>query len=148
MTGTGKRLIWVACCIGLASTALAHSGVKNAAVKARMDLMGEIKDATAVLGSMAQGKAAFDAGRAAQARAELEALSGRVAEAFSARESDPKSEAQPVIWSDWAGFEAKADVMLRSVTAMRTDTLEALRADMPKLGASCGGCHKLYRIDK
>ena len=147
-TRPGPALAGVALVCGFAGAALAHSGVKNAAVKARMALMGEIKDATAVVGGMTKGEVAFDAARAAAARAALMSHAGQIAPAFEARESDPKSEARPGIWSDWADFAAKADVMAAAAAALDTGSLVGLQASMGDLAASCGGCHKLYRIEK
>ena len=132
----------------LAGAALAHSGVKNAEVKARMGLMGEIKEATAVLGEMAKGQRAFDAAQAAAAREVLIDRAGRIGAAFEAEETDPKSEARPEIWSDWPGFTAKADAMAAAADALQVGSLAEVRAGMSGLAESCGGCHKLYRIDK
>ncbi|WP_161594648.1 c-type cytochrome [Marimonas lutisalis] len=134
--------------IGLGTAVLAHSGVKNPAVKARMDLMGEIKDATGVLGGMAKGEIAFDPARAAAAREALIEQAGRIPPAFEARETDPKSEARDEIWTDWDGFIARARAMEDAAAALNAGSLDGVRAGMGALGQSCGGCHKPYRIDK
>ncbi|NNF90114.1 MAG: cytochrome c, partial [Boseongicola sp.] len=49
----------VAVLLLVASAALAHQGVKNPAVKARMDVMSAIGDNTKLLGRMAKGEVAF-----------------------------------------------------------------------------------------
>jgi cytochrome c556 len=131
-----------------ATAAFAHSGVTNAAVKARMDLMGEIKDASGVLGGMARGKIAFDADKAAAAKASLIATAGQIPALFEAPEMDPKTEALPAIWDNWADFTAKADAMTVAAQALDVSSAQAIGQSMRPLGQSCGGCHKSYRIDK
>lgn len=113
-----------------------------------MDLMGQIKDATATLGGMAQGKRAFDPGEARAAKKALNAHSGQVGAAFREQATDPKSESRADIWLDWDGFEARARTMLLAAKALDTTSREALNESFAPLGASCGGCHKLYRIKK
>lgn len=143
-----KPALTIALTFGIATAALAHSGVKNEAVKARMMLMGQIKDATGVIGGMAQGKVAFDAEQAAAARDALLAASQKVPDAFKANETDPKSESAETIWTDWDGFLAEATAMQNATAALQTASLDDLRAGIGAIGKSCGGCHKTYRIDK
>ena len=131
-----------------ATAVFAHSGVKNPAVKARMDLMGEIKEATGVLGNMAKGTLGFDAAQAAAAQAALLDAAERIDAAFEAPESDPKSEALPVIWTDWAGFQVETAGMIRAVAALDPGSLTGVRAGIGPIGQSCGRCHEGYRIKK
>ncbi|MBV2359213.1 cytochrome c [Thalassococcus sp. CAU 1522] len=131
-----------------ATAALAHSGVKNAAVKARMDLMGEVKAATATLGDMSKGAKPFDAAKAEAARAALERHATRIPALFKAPESDPKTEARPEIWTDWDGFVAIADRMETVASAMDTGSLKTLRAGMGRLAKTCKSCHEAFRIKK
>ncbi len=84
-----------------ATTALAHQGVQNRAVLARMNGMSAIAENIKVLGNMAKGKVAFDQ---KAARVALQRMADHAAEApelFEAREDDPKSEALPAIWEDF-----------------------------------------------
>ncbi len=130
-----------------ASAALAHGGVQNAAVLARMDAMKAIGDATKVLGEMAKGTTAFDV---EAARAAAETIASHAAETpvlFEAREDDPKSEALPGIWENFEDFTAKAADLqaLAGDLAMGLDTPDALRAGLGDLGATCKACHTEYR---
>lgn len=133
--------------LALAGAALAHGGVSNPTVKARMALMEDIKNATGVIGGMAKGKMAFDPDQAAAASAALRASAAQIADAFEAPENDPKSEALPAIWENWEDFSAKADALVQAASGMDTGTLEGLQAGLGALGATCGGCHKSYRMD-
>lgn len=62
------------------------------------------------------------------------------------------SEALPLIWEDWDGFVAKAQTADTQVAAMisaaQGGDADAIRAQFPALGGSCGGCHETYRVKK
>lgn len=157
---------WVSCaCIGIgidgmrlklaglaflvlgAGAALAHSGVKNKVVLDRMDGMKALAESVGVLVGMAKGERSFDAGRAAEARDALARQAARVTEQFAARESDPKSEALPVIWSDWDGFVREAEALEAAVAALETGSLDAVRAGLGAVGKGCSGCHERFRLE-
>ncbi|MCB1350342.1 MAG: cytochrome c [Maritimibacter sp.] len=130
-----------------ASAALGHGGVQNAAVLARMEAMKAIGDATKVLGEMAKGAVAFDANAA---RAAAETIATHAADTpalFEAREADPKSEAKPGIWENFADFTAKAKDLegLAGDLATGLDSPEPLRAGLGQLGDACKACHTEYR---
>ncbi len=134
----------IAACVA-ATTALAHSGVKNQGVMDRMNAMVSSKKAVETLVAMIEGKTAFDADVAATARAALIANTKATPELFREPHSDPKSEALPVIWTDWAGFEAKNADALRAAEALDTATLPGLHQSLVALGAKCLACHETYR---
>ena len=129
-----------------AATALAHEGVQNPAVKARMDLMGQIAAETKVIGDMAKGTAPFDPARARAAALAMAEHAARVPALFKAPEDDPKSEALPAIWDDFADFTRKNDAMADAARAASGLETEAdLRAALVVLGDACAACHKDYR---
>lgn len=134
--------------IAVAGAAFAHEGVKDPQVKARMDLMGEVKEATAVLGAMAKGARPHDAAAADAARQALAGAAAQIGPAFAAPATDPKSEALPAIWEDWDTFTASAVQMQRAAEAMDASTLEGLRAGMGPLAGSCRSCHEDFRAAK
>ena len=130
-----------------ATVAMAHEGVKDPLVKARMDLMGEIKENTGTLGNMLKGKIPFDAAQAEAARlAQLENAKA-IPAAFETQATDPKSEAAPAIWTGWDDFVAKTNDMITAVEAADASSLDSLRGGMGAIGGSCKACHKSYRID-
>ena len=75
-----------------ATGALAHQGVKNPAVKARMDSMSAIGKSMKVLGGMAKGESSFDAMAVQAAVASIAEQAARTPALFEANETDPKSE--------------------------------------------------------
>lgn len=143
-----KKTLAILVILAGASAALAHTGVKNKIVLERMDGMKALAEQVKVLGDMAKGKTAFDATRAAAAKASLIEQAAKVTAEFEAPEQDPKSEALPVIWSDWDGFVDDARALEDAVAALDTGSLDAVRAGLGAVGKGCSGCHEGYRLDK
>ena len=133
--------------ISIGTVALAHGGVKNAAVMARMEGMKSIGDAMKVMGQMAKGETAFDATVARSATADVARFAAETPALFKAPESDPKTEALPIIWERFDDFTAKAQQTEILARALSTDmeTPEDLNAGLMQLGATCKACHKEYR---
>ena len=131
--------------LAVASAAMAHDGVKDPTVQARMHLMEEVKNATGVLGGMAKGSISFDAAQAKSAADSLAASAAAIPAAFEVEATDPASESLPVIWTDFAGFSDKAMALQTAAEAVDTSSLDGVRAGMQAVGRSCGGCHKTYR---
>ncbi|MEP0941569.1 MAG: cytochrome c [Rhizobiaceae bacterium] len=130
-----------------ATAALAHTGVKNPAVMARMNGMSAISDNVEVLGTMAKGQVAFDAASAKTAARAIARHSAESVDLFAAQETDPKSEALPAIWENFDDFTAKAQDIeaFANEWSEKITTLEDVRAGMRLLGQSCKACHSLYR---
>lgn len=134
--------------VSLAATgALAHTGVDNAAVKARMDSMSEIAKNMKILGNMAKGASEFDA---QQARIAVDVIANKAAKTislFEANETDPKSEAKPEIWKNFDDFKRKSDDLERVALKYSgaITTVDDLRAAMGSIGQTCKACHSEYR---
>jgi cytochrome c556 len=123
----------------------AHS-VENPIVQKRMDLMKEIKSAIGVLGGMAKGTIAFDVVAATAAQTTLIEQSELVATTFEANETDPKSEALPSIWENWDTFVEMADDLTFAAEGLDVTSLDGVRGGLGNIGASCGACHKKFRM--
>jgi len=134
--------------LALSPAALAHQGVEDPQVMARMEAMKAIGQATETLGEMAKGEAAFDAAAARAARERLVAEARRVPALFEPPASDPQSEARPAIWQDWPDFVDRAERLEAAAADLDPGSLAGLRADFPALGRACSGCHEDYRIEK
>lgn len=129
----------------IASAALAHTGVKDPQVKARMDGMATLGEHSKTLGGMVKGTTPFDAGKA---RATLTAMgeeAKNIAPLFTPPATDPKSEARPAIWTEWEAFQASAANMEQTIRAAEIDTPAALNQSLRAIGAACSSCHKSYR---
>jgi len=128
-----------------ATAALAHSGVKDPQVKARMEGMGVLGAQTKIVSQMAKGTAPFDAAKARTAIELMQAETQRVPALFEAEADDPKSEAKPAIWTDWAAFTARTDALSNALDAADVTSPDALNATLRKIGTTCGGCHQQFR---
>lgn len=136
--------------IAIATTAsLAHQGVENPTVLARMEGMSIMADHVEIIGNMARGLAPFDA---EAANAALDALTGeanRIVDLFEPPATDPHSEARAGIWDNFANFSQRArelellTMSLAGTIEDRGDLVDALR----RVGAQCSGCHEDYRIE-
>ena len=143
-----NRALLTACAFATCATVvLAHTGVKNPAVQARMHGMTMISDNVKVLGTMAKGQVDFDA---ASARAAAQAIADHAAQSvdlFVPNETDPKSEALPAIWENFDDFTTKAEALqtLDADLAASVASLDDVRTAMPSIGATCKACHSKYR---
>lgn len=131
--------------VGAAS---AKDGVTNPVVKARMDLMQTIRVNTGALGDMAQGKAAFDAAKAAEAKSALAAAAAQIAAKFEAEEDDPVAEGRPEIWMMFDDFTKKAEALVMAAETVDVASLAGLQAGMGAIGGTCKTCHEAYRAKK
>ena len=141
-----KKLAIITVAIALSGATIHAHSVENPDVQKRMDVMKEIKGAMGVLGGMAKGAVAFDAAVAGAAQKTLIKQSGMVATAFEANETDPKSEALPAIWENWDGFVEMADDLIFAAEGLDATSLDGVRGGLGNIGASCGACHKKFRM--
>ena len=141
-----KKIAITSIAIALTAAAIHAHAVENPAVQKRMDVMKEIKGAMGVLGGMAKGAIAFDAAAAGAAQNTLIEQSGMVAATFEANETDPKSEALPSIWENWDTFVDMADDLTFAAEGLDASSLDGVRGGLGNIGASCGACHKKFRM--
>ena len=130
--------------IVIAGAALAHSGVQNPAVMARMNGMSDIAAAMKTLGQMAKGTTAFEAAKANASLQEVAAKAAEIPVLFKAPETDPKSEALPEIWTDFETFQSIA-IDLQTAASVEVANLNQLRRAMRNIGPTCNACHKDFR---
>ncbi len=130
-----------------ATASLAHDGVMNPAVMARMEGMSTIAENMNILGDMVKGKSEFNADTAKTAIDVIAFQASSAPKLFEANEDDPKSEALPEIWSNFDDFEAKA-LELQTIANQIQPTIERvedLNSALGLLGENCKSCHETYR---
>lgn len=147
-TASFRRLA-AAAFIGVAGTALAHSGATGV-VKERMDGMKEMSHAVKALGAARAGAIAFspDVIRRAAAALARHAEEGKTL--FPEGSLDHPSEALPSIWTDRAGFDRIFDDLVEASAALDAaadDEAAALTA-ADAVAATCKACHAKYREKK
>ena len=130
-----------------ATAALAHQGVQNPAVKARMDGMSVIAENMKTIGLMAKGTNEFDAALARSAAAAIAEHAAAAPALFESNETDPKSEARPEIWTNFDDFVLKATELETVANGLSTSINDKsdLRSAMRSLGKTCKACHAIYR---
>ncbi|PWJ20455.1 c-type cytochrome [Jannaschia seohaensis] len=134
------------------TVALAQSDVP-AAVKARQGQMQIQALSIGILAGMARGNIEYDAELAAGAAHNLKSstemnLAIMWPEGTSSDEV-MSSRALPVIWEDWAGFEAEWASFTVAVDAMEAAApqgLEALQGAIGGVGRGCGSCHENWQL--
>ncbi|QPM91778.1 c-type cytochrome [Pseudooceanicola algae] len=130
----------------LAGAALAHSEVQNEDVKARMDLMKDLRDNFGALAGMAQGKTDFDADVAQASQLAVIGIAGKIPSTFEAEAMDPESEASPDIWTNWSDFVANAEALEVAAEGLDPSSLDTLKAGFGSVAGTCGTCHKAFRV--
>ncbi|MDP5221069.1 cytochrome c, partial [Ruegeria sp. 2205SS24-7] len=137
-----RKSIALGLLLATATAALAHQGVQNPAVKARMDGMSAIAKNMKTLGQMSKGATAFDAAIARSAAAAIAEHAAATPGLFEANETDPKSEARSEIWSNFEDFAMKATELETIAVGFSTSINDPtdLNAAMAALGANCKSC--------
>ncbi len=133
--------------IALGTAALAHGGVKNKDVLARMEVMKSIGDQMKIVGAMAKGQSDFDSDVANAAVSEIAQLSSQISSVFTSPASDPKSEALPAIWTEWEQFTKLAQDSEAAATSVAgtITTPDDLDTALRQIGVTCKACHSKYR---
>ena len=142
-----RRAVVAGMAMVLAVAAMAHDGVQNPAVMARMDAMSEIGKATEILVKMAKGQRDFDAEGARQAAEDIAREAARTPALFAMPETDPKSEALPRIWEEPSDFSARATALEQVAAQASTQimTQQDLGRAVAGIADTCKSCHRLYR---
>ena len=129
------------------SDMLAHSGVLNKDVAARMTLMSSMGRNMGVLGKMLQKKAPFDQGKAVEAINNIEQLAVETPMVFEKRVLDPKSEAKELIWEEFESFTKISTGLATSAKQLSSSmkSSDDLRPALINLSQSCKECHSRFR---
>ncbi|MEM9973639.1 MAG: cytochrome c [Pseudomonadota bacterium] len=141
-----RQLALAAALAAAGTLALAHAGVEDPDVMARMHSMKDIASANKAVGLMLRGQAPFDPSVIAQSAKIIAVESARIPVLFESQADDPKSEALPAIWENWADFEAKAEAGVVAAEALGGVQREAeLAPAFNAVGKTCKACHTAYR---
>jgi cytochrome c556 len=129
------------------SDTLAHSGVLNKDVAARMTLMSSMGRNMGVLGKMLQKKAPFDQGKAVEAINNIEQLAVETPLVFEKRVLDPRSEAKELIWEEFKSFTKISTGLATSAKQLSSSmkSFDDLRPALITLSQSCKECHSRFR---
>jgi cytochrome c556 len=101
-------------------------------------------------GSSVNNPAAFDAAKAKAAMEAVAANAKKLPGLYPAgSDTDPKTGADPKIWMNKADFDKRyADMASLAMAASKTTSAETFKPAYMAVGATCKGCHDLYRKKK
>ncbi len=139
--------VTIALSVGIA---VAHTGATGI-VKERMDGMGELASAMKRLSAIVKS----GGGDAIELRALGETImvhsGAAMLERFPEGSLPDVSEASPAIWTDWQKF-SEISMDLHSAASELMSAAGTPKMDLPaivqEIGATCGACHKDFRIKK
>jgi cytochrome c556 len=114
-------------------------------------MKGNGKNAGA-LGAIIKGDKPYDQATVDAALAQFEDTVKKFPTLFPESIKGMKAEgdysASPKVWEDKAGFDAHVATFAKAVADAKASTkdLDTLKAAMPAIGKSCGGCHETFRV--
>lgn len=121
------------------------------AIKYRQGAFRVLSAHFGVLGAMANGKAPFDARKAAYSGEVIQLVSHLPFAGFVPASDKGETRAKADVWSDEARFHTAAEKMQGEVgklaTAARSGSPDNLKAAFGPAAQSCKGCHDNFRKD-
>ena len=83
---------------------------------------------------------------------DIQRISKLIGEAFKKEIAVGKTDAKPELWKEWDKFVAAADAIEQEsgklAEVAQSGNMEAIGAQVKKVGDACGNCHKPYRKPK
>jgi cytochrome c556 len=144
---------WLALTAVLFTSGFVAEAQSQSAEAQREQLMKTLGAQVRTLTQMSRGQTPYDAAAATAAFTTLRDRARAIPAAFGppAPGGDDQTEASPKIWQDVAGFAAKATALEEAAAAgiqVAGNGADALPAALQKVGATCSGCHEVFRIKK
>jgi cytochrome c556 len=124
---------------------------QDAAKEAQTFMKGNGKNAGA-LAAMVKGEKPYDQATVDTALAQFTDTAKKLPTLFPASVKGAKLEGDyspsPKIWEDKAGFDEKIAAFAKAVAEAqgKIKDLDALKATLPVIGKTCGGCHETFRV--
>lgn len=145
------RLALIAALVAAPTFAFAADPIQDT-VEARQGFYKLLGANMGVFAGMAKGQMDYDAAKAQSAADNIMLLTNyNLAPLYMPGTSSADfegSRAQPNIWEDMAGVQAKGKAFVEAATAMQAAAgqgKEAMLGALGPLGGSCKACHKEYR---
>lgn len=147
-----KRPVFVASvALSLVGTglAVAHSGATGI-VKERMESMKEMGAEMKIIGSMFQGKTAFNAIRIEKAAGLIGGHAAKFEKQFPKGSDHKPTRALPLVWKDKSEFDAIGKNLKEAAAALALKARNAgsvgdVKAELIAVGQACKTCHKKFR---
>ena len=143
-----RTVVWAA----VAGLSLAAAGAWAAGnpVADRQAAMKQVAAAMKDGSGYVSGQTAWDAAKVKTVMTGLSASSKKAHGLFTAgSDKDPKTAADPKIWTNRADFDKRMNEMAALATAAsKASSADDFKPKFLALGATCKGCHDLYRKKK
>lgn len=144
--------------IKFAATAIACLALSTAAFAQNVDVIEKRQAAFKKFGDqvkigkpMAQGQAEFDAEKAKAIFVEIATISETLPDLFPEdSKTGADTEALPVIWQQKDDFVGRFEKLASDASAAAESVSDAgaFTASWGQVLGNCGGCHKVYRVEK
>jgi cytochrome c556 len=149
----------VLCGIAVASLGLvfvlstqAQAQSDEASILYRQKLMASNGAHNGAIGDILKNKLAYQSLHIVNHAKAINLNSALIEEAFKKEITAGKTDAKPDIWKDWGKYVAAAKAMgdesAKLAEVAQAGNMEAIGAQMKKLGETCSNCHKSFRKPK
>lgn len=143
-------LLLCSLCMTIA-VASAQAPSDEAMVMYRQKVMSSQGASMGAIGDIVKNKLPFQAHITMHAQ-DIQAMSTLIADAFKQKVTEGKTDAKPELWQEWEKFTAAAKTLQdesgKLAQVATAGDMEAISAQVKKLGDACGNCHKPYRKPK
>jgi len=133
------------------TTATVQAQDNEAFIQYRQKVMGSNGANMGAIGDILKNKLPYQSHITAHAE-EIQRMSLLIPDSFKKDIADGKTDAKPEIWKEWDKFTAAANDMGREAAELakvaQSGNMEAISAQVKKLGDACGACHKPFRKPK
>ena len=133
------------------TTAIVQAQDNEAFVQYRQKVMMSNGANMGAIGDILKNKLPYQSNITVHAQ-EIQRMSTLIPDAFKKDIAAGKTDAKPEIWKEWEKFTAAANDMgmeaAELVKVSQSGNMEAISAQVKKLGDACGNCHKPYRKPK
>jgi cytochrome c556 len=149
-----RRNLWIlplfVLCLTLPRTE-AQAQSDEALVQYRQKIMASQGASMGAINDILKNKLPYQGHIAVHAR-DIAATVALVGEAFKKEITEGKTDAKPEIWKEWEKFLAATEALGKESNTLaevsKSGTMEAIEAQVKKVGGACGDCHKPYRKPK
>jgi cytochrome c556 len=141
-----KFLLLVFCLVLPLTVVWAQSD--DAFINYRHKLMKSLGASMGAIGDILKNKLPYHNHIATHAK-DIQQISTLIEEAFKKEITSGKTDAKPEIWKDWNNFRSATRALEQESAKLaeiaQSGNTAAIFAQLKKVGAACGGCHKPFR---
>lgn len=149
-----SRMLWgslVGLCCLLGSFVAVQAQDDAALIQYRQRVMSSHSASMGAIGDIMKNKLPYQHHILVHAQ-DIQRMSTIVPDAFKKDISAGKTDSKPEIWKEWDKFTAASEALGKEAAELakvaQGGNMEAIAAQVKKVGDACGDCHKPYRKPK